>query len=101
MGDTSRMSRETHVRICEGLGVKFPGPTRHYFRVGHASRCFAMVKRWVEKKVRRHLVRARKGKGHGWTRWSSEWLYERLGLFNEYRLYRWSGTKAVPARYVT
>src|SRR4051794_17268395 len=28
MGDTSRMSRETHVRICEGLGVKFPGPTR-------------------------------------------------------------------------
>src|SRR3954469_7668344 len=59
-----------------------------------------MVKRWVEKKVRRHLVRAREGKGHGWTRWSSEWLYERLGLFNEYRLYRWSGTKAVPARYV-
>jgi len=73
----------------------------NYFRVGHASRCFAMVKRWVEKKVRRHLVRAREGKGHGWTRWSSEWLYERLGLFNDYRLYRWSGTKAVPARYVT
>ena len=60
-----------------------------------------MVKHWVEKKVRRHLVRAREGKGHGWTRWSSEWLYERLGLFNDYRLYRWSGTKAVPARYVT
>src|SRR3954471_12089081 len=73
----------------------------NYFRVGHASRCFAMVKHWVEKKVRRHLVRAREGKGHGWTRWSSEWLYERLGLFNDYRLYRWSGTKAVPARYVT
>src|SRR5246500_1280418 len=73
----------------------------NYFRDGHSSRCFAMVKRWVEKKVRRHLVRAREGKGHGWTRWSSEWLYERLGLFNDYRLYRWSGTKAVPARYVT
>ena len=25
---TSRMNREVHVRICEGLGVKFPGPTR-------------------------------------------------------------------------
>jgi RNA-directed DNA polymerase len=73
----------------------------NYFRVGHASRCFAMVKRWVEKKVRRHLVRAREGKGYGWKRWSSEWLYERLGLFNDYGLYRWSGTKAVPARYVT
>src|SRR6516225_10834677 len=27
--DTSRMTRECHVRICERLGVKFPGPTRH------------------------------------------------------------------------
>src|SRR6202035_4515553 len=25
---TSRMSREVQVRICERLGVKFPGPTR-------------------------------------------------------------------------
>ena len=24
----SRMTRERHVRICEGLGVKFPGATR-------------------------------------------------------------------------
>ena len=28
MGGTSRMTRECHVRICERLGVKFPGPTR-------------------------------------------------------------------------
>ena len=28
MGGTSRMNREVHVRICEGLGVQFPGPTR-------------------------------------------------------------------------
>ena len=27
-GGTSRMNREAHVRFCEGLGVKFPGPTR-------------------------------------------------------------------------
>ena len=26
---TSRMNREVHVRICERLGVKCPGPTRH------------------------------------------------------------------------
>src|SRR5260370_25923189 len=25
---TSRMNREVHVRFCEGLGVKFPRPTR-------------------------------------------------------------------------
>ena len=28
MGGTSRVSREAHARFCEGLGVKFPGPTR-------------------------------------------------------------------------
>ena len=28
-GDTSRMMRDYQVRICERLGVKFPGPTRH------------------------------------------------------------------------
>src|SRR6202035_1933356 len=34
---TSRMMREYQVRICERLGVKFPGPTRHSRRFGHAA----------------------------------------------------------------
>src|ERR1700690_2068631 len=68
------------------------------FRVGHSSICFGVVKRWVEEKVRRHLMRARGRKGFGWTRWSSEWLYDRLGLFNNYQLRRWSGAKVAPAR---
>ena len=70
----------------------------NYFRVGHSSICFGVVKRWVEEKVRRHLMRARGRKGFGWTRWSSEWLYGRLGLFNNYQLRRWSGAKVAPAR---
>ena len=60
----------------------------NYFAVGHSSRCFSMVKDWVEKKVRRHLMRARKRRGFGWKRWSSEWLYGTLGVFNEYRVLR-------------
>jgi len=70
----------------------------NYFRVGHSSICFGVIKRWVEEKVRRHLMRARGRKGFGWTRWSSEWLYERMGLFNNYQLVRWSGAKVAPAR---
>ena len=54
----------------------------NYFAVGHSSRCFSMVEDWVEKKIRRHLMRARHRKGFGWKRWSSEWLYETLGLFH-------------------
>ena len=60
----------------------------HYFAVGHSSRCFSMVKDWVEKKARRHLMRVRKRRGFGWKRWSSEWLYGTLGLFNDYRVLR-------------
>jgi RNA-directed DNA polymerase len=60
----------------------------NYFAVGHSSRCFSMVKDWVEKKIRRHLMRARKRTGFGWKRWSSEWLYGTLGVFNDYRVVR-------------
>jgi len=68
-----------------------------YFAVGHSSRCFSMVHDWVEKKIRRHLMRARKRKGFGWKRWSSEWLYGTLGLFNEYRVVRVApAAKALP-----
>ncbi|MGH7278340.1 MAG: group II intron maturase-specific domain-containing protein [Candidatus Rokuibacteriota bacterium] len=57
-----------------------------YFRIGHASRGFAFVKLWVEQKVRRHMMRARNRKGVGWTRWSTAWLHEALGLFGDYRV---------------
>lgn len=70
----------------------------NYFRVGHSSHCFGMVKHWVETKIRRHLMRARGRKGFGWERWSRNWLYDRLGLFNDYKLRRWSGATAAPAR---
>jgi RNA-directed DNA polymerase len=70
----------------------------NYFRVGHSSSCFAMVKQWVEKKVRQHLMRARGRKGFGWKRWSSKWLYDRLGLFNDYQLRRWSDAKVARAQ---
>jgi len=67
-----------------------------YFAIGDASRCFGFVKDWVEKKVRRHLMRARKLRGFGWKRWSRQWLYEGLGLFNDYRVQR-PRAKALPA----
>ena len=60
----------------------------HYFAVGDSSRCFSYIKLWVEKKIRRHLMRARKRTGFGWKRWSKQWLYNTLGLFNEYRVVR-------------
>jgi len=70
----------------------------NYFRVGHSSSCFTLVKEWVERKVRRHLMRARGRQGFGWKRWSSSWFYDWLGLYNDYKLRRWTGAKVAPAQ---
>jgi len=72
----------------------------NYFAVGHSSRCFSFIQHWVAKKIRRHLARARQRQGFGWKRWSQRWLYDTLGLFNDYRV-RYlvpSRTVAQPAR---
>lgn len=58
----------------------------NYFAVGHSGRCFHYIKDWVAKKVRRHVMQARKRQGYGWGRWSRQWLYETLGLFDDYRV---------------
>lgn len=74
----------------------------NYFRVGSASRCFQYVRRWVELKIRRHMMRAKKRPGFGWKRWSTEWIHRTLGLFNDYRVLRWAERqKALPSQEVT
>jgi RNA-directed DNA polymerase len=68
-----------------------------YFAVGDSHRCFGFIKDWVEKKVRRHLRRARNRKGFGWKRWRRRWLYDTLRLFHNYRVSR-PQQKALPVR---
>ena len=71
----------------------------NYFAVGHSSRCFAFIEDWVEKKIRRHMMRAKKRKGFGWKRWSKEWLSQVLGLFKDYRVRGYGPIpKVAPAR---
>jgi len=73
------------VRVIEEINPILRGWVA-FFRVGCSADCFQIVREWVEKKVRRHLMRARKRKGFGWQKWSTEFLYEKLSLFNGYRL---------------
>ena len=60
----------------------------NYFRIGNSAKCFAQLKDWVNKKIRRHLMRAKKRRGFGWKRWSNDWIYEKLGLFADYEIRR-------------
>jgi RNA-directed DNA polymerase len=68
----------------------------NYFAVGNSGECFSFIQDWVEKKVRRHMMKARQRKGFGWTRWSRQWLYDTLKLFNGYRVKRLQ-SKVAPA----
>ena len=58
----------------------------NYFRVGNSSKCFGYIRRWVEMKVRRHLQRARQKSGFGWERWSREFIYKSLKVYNDFRI---------------
>jgi RNA-directed DNA polymerase len=69
----------------------------NYFAIGNSSRCFAFIRLWVEKKIRRLLSKARQRQGFGWKRWSSRWLASELGLYNEYKVRRRPEAKASPA----
>jgi len=83
-----QLSRET------AASWRFPAAPDRW--AGHSSECFGFVKDWAEKKIRRHMLRARKQPGFGWTRWSRDWLYDTLGLFNGYRAVRLT-PKVAPA----
>jgi RNA-directed DNA polymerase len=85
-------------RVIETINPVLRGWVQ-YFRVGHASRTFSYIRHWVEMRVRRHLMRARKRRGFGWKRWSSEWIFRVLGLFDDYTVqHTGSPAKAVPCR---
>jgi RNA-directed DNA polymerase len=81
--------------------IKSINPMLHgwvaYFAVGNSGKCCGFVKDWVEKKIRRHMARARNRNGFGWKRWSTQWLYESLRLYNGYKV-RWCMPKVAPAR---
>ncbi len=72
-------------RVIELINPILRGWT-NYFRIGNSSECFAYVKDWVEKTIRRHLMRVRKRHGFGWNRWSRDWLYNTLELYNDYKV---------------
>ncbi|XP_073986057.1 uncharacterized protein [Rhodnius prolixus] len=92
--DVKEMLMDIAVRTKYWLQSRAMGQL--YFRIGNSGRKFNYVKHWVEKKVRRNLMRARKTKkGFGWKKWSSEWIYKTLGLYSDYRI-RYYKPKASP-----
>jgi RNA-directed DNA polymerase len=57
-----------------------------YYRVGNASKVLYKISAYVMKRVRRLLQRNKGRKGYGWKRISNGEIYERYGLFNNYKV---------------
>lgn len=66
----------------------------NYFRIGNSSRCFCFIRDWVDKKARRHLMKARKLRGFGWERWDSSYMYRVFGLYDDYKIRYYQPLKA-------
>jgi len=60
----------------------------NYYRVGHSSKAFSLVRDYVEQRIRRLLVKhtRKRGPGFGWKRWSSRFIYGVLGLYWDYKI---------------
>ncbi len=80
-----RFNSQPIARVIEIINPILRG-WANYFRIGNSSLCFCYVRDWVEKKVRRHLMKARQRKGFGWNRWSRDFIYQRLGLYADYKV---------------
>jgi len=57
-----------------------------YYRLGNASKVLYKISAYVMERVRRLLQRNRGRNGYGWNRLSNTVIYERFGLFYNYKV---------------
>jgi RNA-directed DNA polymerase len=69
----------------------------NYFRIGNSNSTFYKVRYFIEKKVRRFVMKRKGQKGFGWKRWSREDIYGKWGLYNDYQI-RYLYPKVAPCR---
>jgi RNA-directed DNA polymerase len=69
----------------------------NYFRIGNSARTFRAVRYEIERKVRKFVMKRQKRRGFGWKRWSREEIYQKWGLFRDYRI-QYVFPKAAPTR---
>jgi len=89
VGETLR--RHLHVPVAQVVRRLINPIVRgwvNYFRWGNAGRDLSFVAWQVDMKVRRFASRQRPKRrgGRAWTTWSNQEIYEKWGLFHDYRV---------------
>ena len=58
----------------------------NYFRIGNSSIKFGKIRWYIANKVRKFMMRRKNKSGYGYKRYPDEYLYKKLGLYNNYRI---------------
>lgn len=63
----------------------------NYFKIANSSRKFGKVKQYVAQRIRKFMRRQRQEVGYGYKQYPDAYLYQKLGLYNDYRV-SWAKT---------
>lgn len=58
----------------------------NYFRIANSSRKFGKVRFYVAQRIRKFMRRQRQKAGYGYKEYPDDYLYRKLGLYNDYRV---------------
>ena len=58
----------------------------NYFGIGNSSRKFGKINFYVTQRIRKFMRRKRHKAGYGYKEYPDRYLYQNLGLYNDYRL---------------
>jgi len=59
----------------------------NYFKIANSSKKFGKIRLYAAKKVRKFMRRRRGKSGYGYKKYPDDYLYNRLGLYRDYRLH--------------
>ena len=63
----------------------------NYFRIANSSRKFGKIKFYAAQRIRKFMRRHRGKVGYGYKQYPDTFLYQKLGVYNDYRV-RWAKT---------
>jgi RNA-directed DNA polymerase len=58
----------------------------NYYKIGNSSKKFGKVKDYTGKRVRKYMRKKRQKFGYGYREYPKTYLYQKLGLYNNYRV---------------
>jgi RNA-directed DNA polymerase len=63
----------------------------NYYRIGNSSKKFGNIRYYIVNRVRKYMRKRRHLSGYGFKEYPDKYIYQVLGLYNDYQI-RWAKT---------